>query len=88
MSTTTDPYGWAAKPRDVSELLHGQKANRVPELQAVGSTNLPDTPLVKAVMEYAKKELNTETFNHSMRVYYYGMLSPSSLVSSVNPPLR
>lgn len=72
MSTTIDSYGWTAQPRNVSQLLHGQKANRPPKPQAVESTDLPDTPLAKSVIEYAKKELSAETFNHSMRVYYYG----------------
>ncbi|KAL8940803.1 MAG: hypothetical protein Q9216_002629 [Gyalolechia sp. 2 TL-2023] len=72
MSTATDPYGWAAKPRDVSELLHGKKNNQNPQPQTVASIDFPDTPLANSVLEYAKKELNTETFNHSMRVYYYG----------------
>jgi hypothetical protein len=33
---------------------------------------LPDTLVVKAAMEYVKKELPEHTFNHSMRVFYYG----------------
>ena len=38
----------------------------------MSSIKLPGSPLVKAVHEYVKKELPIETFNHSMRVYYYG----------------
>ena len=33
---------------------------------------IPDTQLVKEVMAYAERELNVETFNHSMRVFYWG----------------
>ncbi|KAL8835238.1 MAG: hypothetical protein Q9170_003400 [Blastenia crenularia] len=72
MSDTIKMYGWEAKPRDVSVLLQGPKSNRHPEPQKVASNKLPDTSLAKSVLEYAKKELNVETFNHSMRVYHYG----------------
>ncbi|KAL9029322.1 MAG: hypothetical protein Q9196_002428 [Gyalolechia fulgens] len=72
MADAIELYGWVAKPRDVSKLLQGMKSNRHPEPQNVASTGFPDTPLAKSVFEYAKKELSPETFNHSMRVYYYG----------------
>ncbi|KAL8646734.1 MAG: hypothetical protein Q9210_005960 [Variospora velana] len=72
MSNAIDMYGWAAQPRHVSVLLDGKKRNKEPEPQTVADTNLPDTPLATSVLEYARKLLPTETFNHSMRVYYYG----------------
>ncbi|KAI4247155.1 MAG: hypothetical protein LQ352_006206 [Teloschistes flavicans] len=72
MSNEIKLYGWEAKPRDPSVVLSGKKNIRDPEPQTIASTKLPDTPLAKSVLEYAKKELSTETFNHSMRVYYYG----------------
>lgn len=79
---SSDPiktYGWAALPRDPSVILNGKKNVKTPEPVKVDSIRLPDTDLAKSVMEYAKKELREETFNHSMRVYYYGtpaFLSP------------
>ena len=72
MSDVSDLYGWEARPRDVSILLNG-KNNRDPKPQTVASFKLPNSALAKSVLEYAKKELSTETFNHSMRVYYYGL---------------
>ncbi|KAL8962143.1 MAG: hypothetical protein Q9193_001410 [Seirophora villosa] len=72
MSNAIDMYGWAAQPRDVSVLLDGKKNNDEPKPQTVAGTSLPDTPLATSVLEYARKQLPTETFNHSMRVYYYG----------------
>ena len=71
----TDPiltHGWTALPRDVSVLLDGKKNIREPEPMTVESILLPETALVKEVLEYARKELSEETFNHSMRVYFYG----------------
>lgn len=77
-------YGWAAQPRDVSVLLDGKKNNNEPKPQTVADTSLPDTQLATAVLEYARKQLPTETFNHSMRVYYYGTVAlPSTRWTSL-----
>ena len=73
MSDAIKLYGWAAKPRDPAVFLEGKKNFKDPVSQAVESVKLPDTPIAKAVLEYARKELNPETFNHSMRVFYYGI---------------
>lgn len=51
-----------------------KKTTKSPVPQLVKDTPLPDTPLTKVSMEYAKAELPAHTFNHSMRVYYYGMV--------------
>ena len=72
MDTKTE-YGWTAQPRDPAVVLHGQKNIHDPKPQLVQETNLPDTPLAKAITDYAKRELPEQTFNHSMRVYYYGI---------------
>ncbi|KAL8983677.1 MAG: hypothetical protein Q9205_002155 [Flavoplaca limonia] len=72
MSDAVKTYGWEAKPRDPSELLDGNKNVKEPEPQAVASIELPDSILAKSVMNYAQTELSTPTFNHSMRVFYYG----------------
>ena len=70
--STLETHGWTAQPRDVSAFLGAKDRLKAPEYQAVNSIPLPDTPLAKAVLDYARKELREETFNHSMRVYYYG----------------
>jgi cyanamide hydratase len=69
-----EKYGWTAVPRKFDTLLaQSQAASAGPAKPiSVASIQLPDSPLVKAVHEYAKKELAIETFNHSMRVFYYG----------------
>jgi len=66
-------YGWTALPLDVKVLLESRTQQQTPEPVLVSSVPLPDTPLVKAVHKYAKQELAPETFNHSLRVYYYGI---------------
>ena len=79
-SEAIEIYGWTAHPRDPSVLLEGKKNLKAPQPLKVDDIELPDTQLAKEVLEYAKRELREETFNHSMRVYYYGIpLSPFSI---------
>jgi cyanamide hydratase len=86
-------YGWTAMPRKVETLLASRTNVHVPAPVSVKDVALPDSPLAKAVLEYAKRELASETFNHSMRVYYYGMhsamlshLQEISISSPYHPP--
>ena len=71
MTDAITAYGWLAKSRDPKIYLK-EKVSRDPVPQTVDSIRLPDTPLATKVLEYAKQELNIGTFNHSMRVFYYG----------------
>lgn len=79
MADSISIHGWTALPRDPSVILDGKKNVKAPEPVTVDNIPLPSTELARKVLEYAKKELREETFNHSMRVYYYGTLLPSSL---------
>lgn len=63
-------------PRKVETLLASRTNTYVPAPVRVKEVTLPGSQLASTVLEYAKKELAVETFNHSMRVYYYGMHSP------------
>ena len=74
-----EKYGWTAAPRKVELLLQQSEASGPAKPISASSIKLPDSALVKAIHEYAKKELAIETFNHSMRVYYYGNISTISL---------
>lgn len=64
-----EEYGWTATPCDASQL----KLSAPPVPLLVKDRPLPDTAVAKASMEYAKAELPAHTFNHSLRVYYYGL---------------
>lgn len=68
-------FGWTAKPRDPTVFLEGKKNLKEPVPQTVDSIRIPDTNLAQTILEYAKIELSAATYNHSMRVYYYGMIS-------------
>lgn len=75
-------YGFAALPRSTSALLGSRVDPKEATELGVDDIPIPNSPLVTAVLEYAKKELPVETFNHSMRVFYYGM---PSLFPQFNP---
>jgi cyanamide hydratase len=63
--------GWAAVPRSFSKGLLDVD-QKSPAKISVDDVKLPNSDLVRRTFEYAKKELPENTFNHSMRVYYYG----------------
>ncbi|KAK4506565.1 hypothetical protein PRZ48_000297 [Zasmidium cellare] len=78
-------HGWTPVPRSLSTLL-STRPNPVPStpiplsaLQPLPSTPLsalqplPSTPLIDMVTTYARTHLSTQTFAHSMRVYYFSL---------------
>jgi cyanamide hydratase len=67
-----EKYGWTAVPRKISTLLEQSQVSGPAPSILVSSIPLPSSPLCKAIHEYAKRGLPTETFNHSLRVFYYG----------------
>ncbi|KAK3687683.1 urea hydro-lyase cyanamide [Podospora appendiculata] len=76
-SSTTDPdtvalHGWTAVPRDADALLQGKPYLHKPEPLLVRDIRFPsDDPIVARVQQYAKEKLPSQTYSHSMRVYYY-----------------
>lgn len=70
-------HGWTAVPRDAAKILGGKPYLHEPKPILVADMNFPsDNPLVERVRKHAQKELLPQTFNHSMRVYYF--CKPSS----------
>ena len=78
MSDEIRSYGWTAVPRDRSNVPSAKEA-AAPQTNAaaVDITGIwPDNELTNNAREYAKRELPTETYNHSLRVYAYGKPLP------------
>lgn len=73
MADPVKAYGWTAVPRKVGVLLSTRIEVKAPSPVLVSTVSLPDSLLAKAVHSYAEKELPSETFNHSMRAYFYGI---------------
>ena len=89
MSKMTEAHGWTAVPRSLNKLVAGAKDAQHSSPIKVEDIPIPDTPLAQTVMQYAKQHLPEQTFNHSMRVYYYGMppnLFLKSPSSNLTPP--
>ena len=72
MVDVVQDYGWTAQPRDPAIVLSSRANVKDPQPLLVQNIILPETTLTKAITEYGKRELPEQTFNHSMRVYYYG----------------
>ncbi|KAG9234127.1 hypothetical protein BJ875DRAFT_22352 [Amylocarpus encephaloides] len=74
MATKSYPqYGWSAVPRDIPTLLKTQsKAQGASPAFSMEELQVPKSALARKVHEYTRKELNRETFNHSLRVWCYG----------------
>jgi cyanamide hydratase len=82
-----EQYGWTAVPRKVTALLAQSEAMAgSPKPLSVSSIPLPDSALVTAVQTYAKTKLPIETYNHSLRVFYYGQAILSQAFPSWSSP--
>jgi cyanamide hydratase len=79
-------HGWTAVPRSIDAILANMdKANTRPF--KVSDIALPQSETALKTMAYAKEHLPLPTFHHSMRVFYYGRLSPSPAPSLAAPGL-
>lgn len=81
-----EAFGFSAVPRSLSKLLENtDKKNNRPLL--VEDLPLPHSDNVaKKAHEYAKEHLSQQTFNHSMRVFLWGMLHSFILLCTVYVP--
>lgn len=73
-----EKYGYTPVPRDPDVLLkdHSTASGPNPKQADYDLSELPfpDSELVRRSKAFVEKELNTQTFNHSHRVYLYGAL--------------
>lgn len=80
MSNPIKDFGWEPVPRSFETLLGSRKEVKKAEPIKVDEIELPNTKLAQEIIDYAKKELPEPTFNHSKRVFYYGI--PCLVLSS------
>ncbi|KAF9884028.1 hypothetical protein FE257_002366 [Aspergillus nanangensis] len=74
----TDPvieYGFTAVPAGVETLFQqaGLESKPPPTEIPATATPVPDTAVAQRIEAYARNHLPGPTFNHSMRVYHYGV---------------
>ncbi|KAK3196420.1 hypothetical protein K4F52_000302 [Lecanicillium sp. MT-2017a] len=64
--------GWTAVPLDANMLFSGKTYLNAPTALKTNDIAFPsDDAVVIKAQQYAKEKLSLETYNHSMRVYYY-----------------
>ncbi|KAH8880278.1 urea hydro-lyase cyanamide [Thozetella sp. PMI_491] len=65
-------HGWSAVPVDPNAIFLGKPYLNKPEPLLVDDIVFPaNDPVAAKVQQYAKEKLAPETFNHSMRVFYF-----------------
>lgn len=69
MADATVKYGFTTLDADVKS----PPPKPSPSPVQISSLQPPSTPLAKRVTEYVRSKLSTKTFNHSLRVYSYGL---------------
>lgn len=75
--------GWTCTPADAGAIFGDRPFINKPEALSLDDIKFPyDDPIVSKTIKYAKETLHPETFNHSMRVYFYGMLAHCTLYQS------
>lgn len=72
---TTYDYGFTALPADMSQEQQqpDHSSTPPPDFNAATDLKVPQSPLAQRIQAYAKSKLPRETFNHSQRVYAYGL---------------
>jgi len=76
-SSINDPvaeHGWTAVPLDPEAIFKCKPYLYEPAPILVKDIDFPsDDPIVARAQQYAKQHLPQQTYNHSMRVFYWGM---------------
>ena len=72
MTDAGQEHGWTAVPRSLQKLVTSRKNPKPSTPMTVDEISVPEGELVQHVLNYAKDNLPPETFNHSMRVFYFG----------------
>ncbi|KAJ5219483.1 cyanamide hydratase [Penicillium cinerascens] len=66
--------GWTSTPANAGAIFADQPFINKPDELSLNDIKFPfDDPVVSKTLKYAKEVLHPETFNHSMRVFFYGM---------------
>ncbi|KAL7953029.1 hypothetical protein V8C34DRAFT_318543 [Trichoderma compactum] len=66
--------GWSSFPLDPSQLWGGKPFKNIPGPILVDDAKFPKDLITIEVQKYAKAMLPIQTFNHSMRVFYFASL--------------
>lgn len=87
MEDTVASNGWTCVPVDAAKIFPGGRL-REPEPLLVKDIDFPKDPLVDKIQRYAKDKLPWQTYNHSMRVFYFGEHSSNQYQTKGTVSLR
>ncbi|KAI5917463.1 hypothetical protein F4810DRAFT_44393 [Camillea tinctor] len=65
-------HGWTAVPCDAAAILKDRAYIHKPTAFKFTDIPFPGDPIVAKIQAYAKEHLTEQTYNHSMRVFYWG----------------
>ncbi|BCR95117.1 putative cyanamide hydratase [Aspergillus luchuensis] len=82
--------GWSSMPANAGAIFTDQSFIERAEAMQLDTIIFPfDDPVVSKTWEYARAVLHPQTLNHSMRVYFYGMVITTQqfpeIAASLNP---
>jgi cyanamide hydratase len=70
----TKANGWTSMPANAGAIFKDQSFIEKAVAIELDQVQFPyDNTVVAKTLDYARAVLHPETFNHSIRVYYYGM---------------
>lgn len=78
-------FGWHEVPRNRSNIPSAAEANTI-RTELTFDTIWPQTKLVQQAQAHVKALLPQETYNHSLRVYSYGLPLPLPFPPPPPPP--
>ncbi|KAH6634873.1 hypothetical protein B0J18DRAFT_32755 [Chaetomium sp. MPI-SDFR-AT-0129] len=90
MSDAIAEHGWTAVPVDAEAIFNGKPYLHKPGPASVKDFPFPsDDPIVAKTQAYAKEHLPQQTYNHSMRVFYWASIIQAQQFSSLTkiPPI-
>ena len=80
MAANMRTHGWTAVPRSFNTLLSSKSNLGQPKTLLIRDIAWPVDAIVTNVRDFAKDKLTEQTFNHSMRVFYWGNALILSLI--------
>lgn len=75
-----DTHGWTAVVRDQPKFFSVFKPQPAQAID-ISAIHVPESDVARKTQAYAKAQLPEETYNHSMRVFYYGTNSIAECTS-------
>lgn len=75
-------YGFTPVVSSANELLSSVKPSSAAPFLPVSETPVPATALARRINKYAQSHLPVPTYNHSLRVYHYGLAMKRHLFPS------